>query len=70
MALVSVDVSHWMGLSGPCERARTNETRDWRGRRIMVHGLVGVYFGVSFPDRKLAMLLNPSLLLIKKNLSP
>jgi hypothetical protein len=59
-----------MGLSDLCERARTNERRDWRGRRIMVHGLVGVYFGGSFSDRKLAMLLNYALLLIKKILSP
>jgi hypothetical protein len=40
------------------------------GRRIMVHGIVGVYFGGSFSDRKLAMLLNSALLLIKKILSP
>ena len=31
VVLVSVDVSRWMGLSDPCERARTNERRDWRG---------------------------------------
>jgi hypothetical protein len=44
VALVSVDTSCWMGLSDPCEKARTNQRRDRRGRAIMVHGLVGSVF--------------------------